>query len=127
MLAPQPFDREAELAHRAGLEVLHEHVGLREHGGEQRLVVGLGEIEDDRLLAAVEPDEIARLAVGDIVIAAREVALRPLDLDHARAGVGEPAGAHRRGDGLFERDHEEAFERERHQYDRGRPSTCSAR
>ena len=114
MLAPQPLDREAELRDRAGLEVLHEHVGLREHRGEQRLVVGLREIEDDQLLAAVEPDEIGALAVRDVVVAAREVALRALDLDDARAGIGEPAGAHRRGHGLFERDDQQAFEREGH-------------
>ena len=75
---------------------------------------GLVEIEHQRFLAAVEPDEIGALALRQRVVAAREIALRPLDLDDARAGVGEPARAHRRGDGLFERDDEEAFERKRH-------------
>ena len=42
------------------------------------------------------------------VVAAREIALRPFDLDHARAGIGEPAGRLRRGHRLFERDHENA-------------------
>ncbi len=55
----------AELGERAGLQVLHEHVGLREHGFEQRLVLGLAEIEHHRLLAAIEPDEIGALAVHD--------------------------------------------------------------
>ena len=65
----------------------------------------------------------------DVVIAAREIALRPLDLDDARAGIGKLAGAHRRRDRLFQRNDEEAFERRAlsSQYDRGRPSTCSAR
>ena len=45
----------------------------------------LDAIEDDGLLAAIEPDEIGALAVHQTVIAAREVAFRPLDLDHARA------------------------------------------
>ncbi len=114
MRAAQLRDGEAELRHRAGLEVLHEHVGAREHRREQRLVVGAREIEHHGFLAAVEPDEIAALAVHQIVIAAREIALRPLDLDDARAGVGEPARAHRTGDGLFERDDEEAGEGESH-------------
>ena len=87
---------------------------------------GLGEVEDDRLLAAIEPDEIGALAARELVVAAREVALRPLDLDHARAGIREPARAGRRRDRLFERHDEEAFERQ-HQYDLGKSSTCSAR
>ena len=76
---------------------------------QQRLVVRLGEIEDDRLLAAVEPDEIGALAARQRVVAAREIAFRPLDLDHARAGIREPARAGRRRDRLFERDDEEAL------------------
>ena len=127
MLAPQFCDGEAELADRAGFKVLHEHVGAREHGGQQRLVLALAEIEHDRFLAAVEPDEIAALAVHEIVVTAREIALRPLDLDDARAGIGEPARAHRRGDRLFERHDEEAGQRKGFtQYDLGSPSTCSA-
>ena len=31
IVAPQPFDRETKLGDRAGLEILHEHVGLGEH------------------------------------------------------------------------------------------------
>jgi len=46
--------------------------------------------------------------VDEMIIAARKVTLRPLDLDDARAGVGEPACAHRRRDRLFERNYEEA-------------------
>ena len=46
------------------------------------------------------------------VVAAREIAFGPLDLDHARAGIGEPAGAGRRRDRLFQRDDEQAFEGE---------------
>ena len=41
-------------------------------------------------------------------MAAGEVALGPLDLDDARAGIGEAAGAHRRGHRLLERDDENA-------------------
>ncbi len=119
--------REAELGNRAGFEVLHEHVGLREHGFEQRLVSGIAEIEHDRFLAAIEPDEMRALAVNEMIVLAREVALRPLDLDDARAGIGEMTGAMRRRHRLLDRDDKKAFERERHQYDRGRPSTCSAR
>src|SRR5215510_3459654 len=63
MRAPQRVERKAELGDGAGLEVLHEHVGLGEHRREQRLVVGAREIEHYRFLAAVEPDEIRALSV----------------------------------------------------------------
>jgi hypothetical protein len=52
--------------------------------------------------------------VHDVVIAAREVALGTLDLDDARAGIGQPAGALRRSHRLFDGDNEQAFEREGH-------------
>src|SRR5262249_18079920 len=44
----------------------------------------------------------------ELVVVAREIALRPLDLDHPRAGVGEPAGAHGRRHRLLERHHQQA-------------------
>ena len=131
IIAPQPRDRKAELADRARFEILHEYVGALEHGFEQRLVLGFAEIEHHQFLAAVEPDEIAALAVREAVIVAAEIALGPLDLDDACARVGEPAGAHRRRDRLFKRYDQKTGERQRHlntpsQYDRGKPSTCSA-
>src|SRR6185312_4802531 len=81
---------------------------------EQRLVLGLCEVERDRFLAAVEPDEMRAFAVHDVVVVAREVAFGPLDLDDARAGVGQAAGALRRGDGLFDRDDEKSGKGKRH-------------
>ena len=56
---------------------------------QQRGVVRVLDVGDKALLAAVEPDEIARQARGGLVVAAGEVAFRPLDLDDPRAGVGE--------------------------------------
>jgi hypothetical protein len=50
------------------------------------------------------------------VIAAGEVAsARSLDLDHARAEVGELPGGERRGDGLLQGDDEDAVKRMPHQ------------
>ena len=46
---------------------------------------GRRQVENDGLLAPVQPDEIARLPFGGVVVAAREIALRPLDLDHPRS------------------------------------------
>jgi hypothetical protein len=87
----------------------------------------LGQVEDNRSLAAVEPDEIGALALRQRVIAACEIALRPFDLDDARTGVREAASAQRGRHRLIHRNNEQAFEGECHQYDRGKPSTCSAR
>ena len=87
IILAQPFAREAELVHRAGLEILQQHVGA----GDQRLellaaALG-GEIDGNRLLAAVEPDKIAALTLGGLVVTAGEIALGALDLDDGGAGI----------------------------------------
>ena len=45
-----------------------------------------------------------------LVVAARKVAFATLDLDDARAGVGQPRGTIRRRHRLFERHHQQAIE-----------------
>ncbi len=73
--------------------------------------VGL-EVDRQRLLAAVEPGEVGAGAVHDVVVLAREVAaVGPLDLDHARAEVGEVAAGERDGDRLLDGHHRQSFER----------------
>ena len=86
------------------------------------------EVERQAFLRAVGPDEVRGQAAHALVVAAREVAdAGALDLDHARAEVGELARAERRRDRVLERDDGDAIERScAHQNDRGRPSTCSA-
>src|SRR6266478_6320103 len=74
MRAAQLLEREAELRHRAGLEVLHEHVGLGDDRREQRLVLFARKIEHQRFLAAVEPDEIRALAGRAVATRALAVA-----------------------------------------------------
>ena len=108
MLAAQCIKRKSQFRDGARLEVLYENVGAREHRREEGLAVGLREIEDERFLAAVEPDEIRALTVCHLVVVAREVALLPLDLDDAGAGIGEPAGAQRRRHRLLYCDDQEA-------------------
>src|SRR3569832_544854 len=66
-----------------------------------------------------------------IVVGAREVAhAGALDLDHARAEIGQLPRAERRGDRMLQRDDGNAVQGS-HEYspdqnERGRPSTCSA-
>jgi hypothetical protein len=50
---------------------------------------------------------------GGLVVAAREIALGTLDLDHSRAGIGELLGASGGRDCLLHRDDKQAFERPR--------------
>ena len=106
----QGFHRIAELGQGAGLQVLHEHVGLGHDRLEQALAVRPGEVGDDRLLAAVEPHEVRAQPVDERVVGAREIALGPLQLDHPRPGVGQLAARHRRGNGLVEREHQRSCE-----------------
>ena len=104
IILAQALQREAELVHRAGLEVLQQHVGACDQLLELGAAFLGGEIDDHGILAAVEPDEIAALAFGGGVIAAGEIALGALDLDDMRAGIGQPRRAERRGDRLFDGD-----------------------
>ena len=89
----------------AGCEVLQEDVGAVDQAPhDATALLGL-EVDGERLLAAVEPDEVRSGAVDDVVVAAGEVAaVDAFDLDHARAEVGEVAGGQRRGDGLLDGD-----------------------
>ena len=102
---------EPEPCGRSGGEVLDEHVGPLqqrvEHARDPRIL----EIERNALLAPVEPDEIARLAVHRSVVRAGEVArARPLDLDDPRPEVGELPGGERRRDRLLKGDDGDAVE-----------------
>ena len=71
---------------------------------------GLLQVQRQAFLGAVGPDEVRGQAAHALVVAAREVAAaRALDLDHARAQVGQLARGERRGDGVFERDDGDAL------------------
>ena len=84
------FLAEARALGRTRCQVLDQHVGLGDHAMQQGEVFGFLEVEHDRLLAAVQPDEIGREPMHVGVVAAREIAFRPLDLDDARTGIGQP-------------------------------------
>jgi hypothetical protein len=72
------------------------------------------EVEGDRLLAAVRPDEVRGQSVDGGVVGPREVtAVRALHLDHAGAEIGELTGGEGRGDRLFNGDDGDGVEGER--------------
>ena len=64
-----------------------------------------GQIEHDRALAVVQPDEVGTLAGNRRVVVTGKVALRTLDLDHFRSGVGEAPTAQGSSDRLLHGDH----------------------
>ncbi len=69
------------------------------------------DVQREALLRAVGPHEMRRQAAHALVVAAREVAdAGPLDLDHARAEIGQLSRRERRRDRVLERDDGDAFE-----------------
>ena len=60
-------------------------------------------------MSLAELQQFSSVIGDDVIVCAREIALRAFDLDHARACIGQPAGALRRGDGLLDRNDKETF------------------
>ena len=111
MLRMQRLGAQPQARGRAGREVLDEHVRALDEPGEDLRGFGVLHVEREAFLGAVEPHEIRRLAFDRLVVVAREIAdFRALDLDHARAEIGELARSERRGDRLLERNDGDAFE-----------------
>ena len=74
---------EPEPRQGAGAEVLQHDVGAGDQLARDREVVGVLEVEGDRPLVAVDPEEVRRHAVAHRGLpGAGVVALRALDLDH---------------------------------------------
>src|SRR5713101_9726368 len=63
MVPAQALQREAELVHRARLEVLNQHIRARDQVFEGLASLPGCEVDDHRILAAIEPDEIAALSL----------------------------------------------------------------
>jgi len=100
------FRAESETIGGSRREVLHEDIGAREQAREYVLRFGAFQIERQRFLRPVQPDEMARQPVHGGVVPAREVSVdRPLDLDDPRAEIGELPGGERYGDRLLHGDH----------------------
>src|SRR6516162_9429362 len=74
----------AELFHRPRSKVLDQRVGLVEQPLEDLASIRRFEVERDRLLAAVDRDEVGRFAVAEWSVLAGIITVRGrLDLDHA--------------------------------------------
>ena len=101
---PHPLDS-------AGGKILDEHISAGDHRSEDGLILVLPQVQTDRFLAAVEPDEIGAFAVHDGIVRPREIPLCPFDLDDPGAGIRQPGCAIRRRDGLLHGDDEHPVER----------------
>ncbi len=99
---------------RARREVLHHDVGPGEQPLQRLGAARVAEVQRDRLLAPVEPDEVrGQFAEHRVVVVAGEVtAARVLHLDGAGAEVGEGTGGRRGGNSLLQPDHDEIPQRE---------------
>ena len=119
---PQGVDTQPKPFHCARRQVLNEDVGRGEQPFEDRWRLLVLEVQRQRLLGAVQPDEVAGQAAHGRVVATRKVAdLWPLDLDHARAKIGQLASRKRRRDCLLQGDDRDAFE---WQHSSALPSLC---
>ena len=101
---------EAEARDGAGRQILNEDIGLGDHAAQDGLVALLRQIETDRLLAAIEPDEISALSVDVVIVATGEITLRPFHLDHPRAGICQFFRCIGRRHRLFNGHHQNAVE-----------------
>ena len=98
-----------EAIHDAGGEVLDQHVGLGDQREEDLLAARLLEVEHHQLLVGVQHDQ--RIGLDLALAAAHDVALRRLDLEHARAHEAELQAAIGAVVDLPEIEHEHAVER----------------
>src|SRR5262245_38552326 len=72
-------------------------------------------IERETFFRAIDPDEMRGEPVDGVIVMPRRIAgVGPLDLDHARAELGELARAERTRDDLLEREHGDSVERPLH-------------
>src|SRR6478672_8518137 len=129
MTLAEPRRRGAEAIRGTGREILNEDVRALEQPLENGRAGRVLEIERQRLLRPIQPDEIAGESLDPGVVAAGEIAaVRPFDLDHPRPEIGELPGGERSGHRLLHRYDGDVFQRQHCclQYDRGSPRTCSA-
>jgi hypothetical protein len=107
---------QAEPGQRAGLEVLHHHVGAERQLARQRGAVGVLQVDADALLVAVEHREEAGAGAQQ---PARGLAADRLDLDHLGAQVGQHHAAGRAHHHVGELHHPQPGQRLGHGRERG--------
>src|SRR5215208_7997924 len=113
VLSPQLFCAEAESCGCTRGEILDEDVGPSHEAMQDLFGLVLPQIQGQRLLGAVEPDEVAGHAHDRFVVTPGEVPYAgTLDLYNSRAEIGELAGGEGGGDRLLQGDDGHTFEGE---------------
>jgi len=112
MVPPQTLQRKAELIHRAGLEVLQQDIRARDQLFKAGAAFGGGEVDHQRMLAAIEPDEITALSFRRRIVGPCEIAFRPFHLDHVRAGIRQARRAEWCCNRLFDGDDFDSLKRQ---------------
>ena len=97
-----------------------------QHALQQVPVARVLDVQTDRFLAAIQPDEIGALPVRHMIVTAGEVALGALHLDHPRTRIRQAGTAIGRGDRLLQRYHQQPFQWQAHQKDLGKSSSWVA-
>ncbi|MNL17710.1 hypothetical protein D3C87_1388190 [compost metagenome] len=118
VLLRQRLVAQAQPLHHARTVVLDEHIGLPHEPQQRGLAGGMLQVEDQRILVAVDRGEVAAEALfvdppGAFEVragAAREVATRRLDLHDVCALVGQHHRGVRAREHLRQVQHDEAFE-----------------
>ena len=105
---------EAESGERAGSEIFEQHVGAGGQLERERAAARVLEVDRHRLLVAIDREKVGRLAAheGRAEGAGVVAALGTLELDHARAEVGELHRAERSGQHAREIEHHQVVERQ---------------
>ena len=97
-------------------QILDEYICSGGHVGEQCMILGLLYIKPDRLLPAVEPNEIGTFPLNEGIIATGEITFWALDLDHASSSFRKPPRGIWGRNSLLQGDNCDAFEVPHRQY-----------
>ena len=117
MRGAERLPRQPHARRRTGRQVLHQHIGLAQQLHQRGQCRRLLEVQRQALLGTVGPDKVRGLSLDARVVGARKVpATGTLDLDHARAKVGQLARAEGRGDGVFQGDDGDTVEGSGHKF-----------
>ena len=84
---------DAQLGFGLGAQIIHNDVGGADQPKIQRLALGLGQVEHNAALIAVDAEVEAAVVFDFRTDGPRLIAVRRLDLDHVRAHIAEHGGA----------------------------------
>ncbi len=126
LVGPQLLEAQPEAFEARRCEVRDEDIGPRRQARHDLASTRLIEVQRDRALPAVvlREAEVHRLARPHGAVAAVDIAVRRLDLDHVGAQVGHHRRARRRGEEVRHLEHPHPIERSSHRPPPSRRRGC---